>query len=133
MESMELQELQITSERPYQEQVSQPSRDVAPQGQMHRLVARSLIACWVFALLYLLRPDLSLRMWIAPRQPIFQVQNQGYGRAYNAEIRPRIELNPKDHAYRQPVTHYLDWRVTNRLRRPDGLLKQVYLINSESP
>lgn len=48
-------------------------------------------------------------------------------------MRPRIELHPEDHAYRQPVTLHHDWRVTTGLRRPDGLLKQVYLINGEFP
>lgn len=133
MELQKLQELQIVSQIPCQGQAPQPSRAVTPQGQPHRLVTWSLIACWVLALGYLLRPDLSLRMWIAPREPVVQVQNQGYGRSNDAEMRPRIELNPEDHAYRQPVTHYLDWRVTTGLRRPDGLLKQVHLINSEPP
>lgn len=33
--------------------------------------------------------------------------------------------------YREPVTQYLDWHITVDHRRPDGVLKRVYLINGE--
>ncbi|KAJ5774945.1 hypothetical protein N7457_009841 [Penicillium paradoxum] len=48
-------------------------------------------------------------------------------------IRPRIELHPEDHIYRAPATQYLDWSVTSSHRRPDGVLKRVYLINDLFP
>ena len=44
-------------------------------------------------------------------------------------VRPRIELHPEDHVYREPVTQRLDWRVTSDYLRPDGVLKRVYLVN----
>lgn len=47
--------------------------------------------------------------------------------------RPRFELRPEDHVYRLPVIQHLDWRVTADYRRPDGVLKQVYLINELFP
>lgn len=46
-----------------------------------------------------------------------------------ATDRPRIKLHPEDHVYRPPVTQHLNWRITSGLRRPDGVLKQIYLIN----
>lgn len=49
-----------------------------------------------------------------------------------AAIRPIITLHPEDHVYRQSTTQYLDWHVTTDVRRPDGVLKQVYLINGMS-
>ncbi|KAJ5491343.1 hypothetical protein N7539_002910 [Penicillium diatomitis] len=47
--------------------------------------------------------------------------------------RPRIELHPEDHVYREPVTRHLDWRISKDDRRPDGVLKHIYLINDLFP
>ncbi|KKA24127.1 Ferro-O2-oxidoreductase [Rasamsonia emersonii CBS 393.64] len=38
-------------------------------------------------------------------------------------------LHPEEHVYREPTTHQLDWRISAGYRRPDGVLKRVYLIN----
>lgn len=38
-------------------------------------------------------------------------------------------LNPKDHNTREPQTLRMTWNVTRELREPDGVEKQVYLIN----
>jgi hypothetical protein len=51
----------------------------------------------------------------------------------SAANRPRIELRPEDHVYRPPVTQHLDWRITSGQRRPDGVLKEIYLINGVHP
>ncbi|RJE18349.1 Multicopper oxidase [Aspergillus sclerotialis] len=48
-------------------------------------------------------------------------------------VRPRIELHPEDHVYREPVTQRLGWRVTSDYLRPDGVLKRVYLVNGLFP
>ncbi|RMJ22435.1 Multicopper oxidase [Aspergillus sp. HF37] len=48
-------------------------------------------------------------------------------------LRPRIQLHPEDHVYRQPSTQHLDWRVTSDFLRPDGVLKRVYLVNGLFP
>ncbi|KAJ5535848.1 hypothetical protein N7513_009034 [Penicillium frequentans] len=50
-----------------------------------------------------------------------------------AAIRPMITLHPEDHVYRQSTRQSLDWHVTTDLRRPDGVLKQIYLINDSFP
>lgn len=97
------------------------------------MVTWSLVTCLIISLGYLLRPDLSLLSWIAPVQPIVQVRYHRHGSREEAATRTRIELHPEDHAYRQPVTYLLDWHVTTGLRRPDGVMKQVYLINGELP
>lgn len=85
----------------------------------------SLIACLLLALAYLLRPDRFLWSWIPPVQSSRHEQD--------STDRPRVELHPEDHIYRPPVTQHLDWRVTADSRRPDGVLKKVYLINELFP
>ena len=44
-------------------------------------------------------------------------------------FRPRIELHPEDHIYRDPVTQHLEWVITSDNSRPDGVVKQVFQIN----
>lgn len=91
------------------------------------LLSWAIIALLVLALAYPFRLDIHLQSWIGPLL--------GRGSGFNDEtsIRPRIELHPEYHVYRAPVTHHLDWRVTTGERRPDGVLKQVFLINGEAP
>lgn len=38
-------------------------------------------------------------------------------------------LNPQDHNARAPKTLRITWNVTRELRQPDGVEKQIYLIN----
>lgn len=38
-------------------------------------------------------------------------------------------LHPEQHVFRAPQTIRLDWNITREARRPDGVLKDVYLIN----
>ncbi|OAA53343.1 ferro-O2-oxidoreductase [Cordyceps fumosorosea ARSEF 2679] len=42
-------------------------------------------------------------------------------------------LHPKDHIAREPTTLRMSWSVTRELRKPDGVEKQVYLINGQFP
>lgn len=42
-------------------------------------------------------------------------------------------LHPKDHTYRKPTLSILEWRVTKELRSPDGVEKDIYLINGQFP
>ncbi|KAJ9604007.1 hypothetical protein H2200_011529 [Cladophialophora chaetospira] len=44
-----------------------------------------------------------------------------------------IILRPEDHIYRQPKTLTFDWHVTKGFRSPDGVRKEVYLINGCFP
>lgn len=112
---------QIQEQPPSSHQKGAPHRISSPQP----IVTWSLAACLLLALAYLSRPDLSVRSWIAP----LQTPRHGSEDA----IRPRIELHPGDHVYRPPATQHLDWRVTSGHRRPDGVLKEIYLINDLFP
>ncbi|RDK43415.1 laccase [Aspergillus phoenicis ATCC 13157] len=47
--------------------------------------------------------------------------------------RPLIELQPENHVYRDPATQHFDWVVTANHRRPDGVLKRIYLVNGLFP
>ena len=40
-------------------------------------------------------------------------------------------LHPSDHIYRPPTTLYYKWRISTGHRRPDGVLKRVYLVNDD--
>jgi len=44
-----------------------------------------------------------------------------------------IELHPEDHVFRQrrTITHH--WTITSGLRSPDGVKKEVYLVNGQFP
>ncbi|KAJ5131343.1 CAZyme family AA1 [Penicillium bovifimosum] len=93
------------------------------------VVRCSLAACLLIGLVYLLQftPAFSLTPMILLGGNYQQPQTE----AINA--RPQIELHPEDHVYREPTTQYLNWRVTSDDRRPDGVLKRVYLINGLFP
>lgn len=39
------------------------------------------------------------------------------------------QLRPEDHIYRAALTQTLNWSITAEQRRPDGVNKNVYLIN----
>lgn len=45
----------------------------------------------------------------------------------------RSRLHPADHIFRNTTKISQTWRITTGLRRPDGVLKQVYLINGDFP
>lgn len=42
-------------------------------------------------------------------------------------------LHPESHRYRGKTTLYYDWTITRSSRRPDGVLKDVYLVNGLFP
>lgn len=44
-----------------------------------------------------------------------------------------IELHPKNHVFRRPKTITHHWTVTSGFLSPDGVKKQVYLVNGEFP
>lgn len=44
---------------------------------------------------------------------------------------PGIELHPEDHVYREPKAQRLDWVLSSKNIRPDGVLKRVHLINGK--
>lgn len=53
--------------------------------------------------------------------------------SYNPDVnRPRIELHPAEHMSRGPRTQQFHWLVELDNLRPDGVMKEVYLINGTS-
>lgn len=42
-------------------------------------------------------------------------------------------LHPESHRYREKTTLYYDWTITRASRRPDGVLKDVFLVNGLFP
>lgn len=112
-----------------QERQSAPQKVTTPQPKRlsRPLLSWAIISLLVLALVYPFRPDIYLQSWIGP------LLDHRHGFNDETSIRPRIELHPEDHVYREPVTHHLDWRVTTGERRPDGVLKHVFLINGEAP
>ncbi|KAJ5091272.1 hypothetical protein NUU61_006142 [Penicillium alfredii] len=93
------------------------------------MLSWSLVACLLIVLAYLFRPPSipPLGHWVSPAShPHWELHD-------TIAPRPRIELHPEDHVYRPAHTQYLDWRITSGDRRPDGVLKQVYLINKLFP
>ncbi|KAF7196718.1 Iron transport multicopper oxidase fetC [Pseudocercospora fuligena] len=52
---------------------------------------------------------------------------------FRTDFRNVSRLNPEDHVNREPKTLKHKWRVTSGLRRPDGVLRRVYLVNGQFP
>ncbi|KAJ5948165.1 multicopper oxidase-domain-containing protein [Penicillium verhagenii] len=99
------------------------------------IVSRSKIRPWatgvllgalLIALIYLSRPDIYLWGSVSTLQPHHSTLSE-------AALRPLIKLHHEDHAFRQPATLYMNWNVTKGLRRPDGVLKEIYLLNDLFP
>ncbi|KAJ4393579.1 hypothetical protein N0V93_002792 [Gnomoniopsis smithogilvyi] len=42
-------------------------------------------------------------------------------------------LHPKEHRYRETTTFYHEWTITRSSHRPDGVLKDIYLVNGVFP
>lgn len=96
------------------------------------VVISSLVVCVLVILAYLHQrntPDPLQSLFPFPR-----VHGKNHSILHGSDtVRPRIELHPEDHAYREPSTQYLDWKVTSDYLRPDGVLKRVYLVNGGPP
>jgi hypothetical protein len=112
-----------------------PREKLGKQQKHHKqyrpwpVVSWALVACLLIVLAYLQGPaELSLDRLISPIQHPHNTEPEP-GNA--AALRPRIELHPEEYASRPAVTQNQDWRISSGNRRPDGVLKQVYLINGE--
>ncbi|EIT79870.1 multicopper oxidase [Aspergillus oryzae 100-8] len=98
------------------------------------IVICPLILCILSALLFLQQfttPD--------PLRSVLSSPKVHHGETLHSQVhnpdlaRPSIELHPEDHVYRGAVTQHLDWVVAEDYLRPDGVLKQVYLVNGIFP
>lgn len=120
----------LTTQRQYGRKTVPSPEQLAPRpmpGLSQRpwpIVGCSLAACLLIGLVYFLQSSIFLVPLILPGRHHQNIQEH---EAITA--RPRIELHPQDHVHRPAATQYLDWRVTSGFRRPDGVLKRVYLIN----
>lgn len=94
--------------------------------RLNRILLYPLIICALIVLLFLYqstaRASASLQLDIPARLTSSPARDPD-------AFRPRIELHPEDHAHRDPITQSFNWTVTSDHIRPDGVLKQVYLIN----
>jgi FtsP/CotA-like multicopper oxidase with cupredoxin domain len=52
---------------------------------------------------------------------------------YGAAADERFKLSPERHIFRNTTSIQQTWHITQGLRRPDGVLKQLYLINDYFP
>ncbi|KAJ5747083.1 uncharacterized protein N7511_008779 [Penicillium nucicola] len=109
--------------------LEQPEPQMPKQVRPWPIVTWSLVACLLIGLSYLLQStELSSASLVlsGKHHPSPHINGE-------TAIRPGWELHPQDHVYREPVTHFLDWNITADYRRPDGVLKRVYLINDSFP
>ena len=117
-------------------QVSQNREERDPKGtfkpgrsRCSGIIIYPLVVCLLIILAYLYQSNVPdpLRFLIPSRIVPGSLIFRG-----SDSVRPRIQLHPEAHAYRQPVTQHLEWLVTSDYLRPDGVLKRVYLVNGSS-
>ncbi|OGM46751.1 laccase [Aspergillus bombycis] len=98
------------------------------------IVICPLILCILTALLFLQQFTTLDPLRFVLSSPKIHHGETVHSQVHNPDLaRPSIELHPEDHVYREPVTQHLDWVVTADYLRPDGVLKQVYLVNGIFP
>ncbi|PLB48849.1 hypothetical protein P170DRAFT_455674 [Aspergillus steynii IBT 23096] len=96
---------------------------------LYSILFYPLIVCSLIVLVFLYQSKSSFFVLSQPHIP--QLTSPG---AHDPDVlRPKIELHPEDHVHRDPVTQYFEWTVTSDHLRPDGVLKQIYLINGLFP
>lgn len=61
-----------------------------------------------------------------------RIREFSYSKAFLNKDNPYV-LHPEDHVWRDAKTLRYRWRITKSPRRPDGVLKEVYLINDAYP
>lgn len=102
------------------------------KGQSFWMLVLPLALCLLTALAYfqlLSTPDPLEALLLSLRNK----NGQNFSTSHNHDaFRPRIELHPEDHIYRDAVTHHLEWVITSDSLRPDEVLKQVILINGNN-
>lgn len=127
-------ESQQTSQhrRPLLQDPEQPCTvPTPPRRQPWRLIFGCSLGVCVLLLLTLtsLQQPSEARVRIQTISASTQYLHHELGDA--GSVRPRIELHPVEHAHRPATTQAFEWRITKDDRRPDGVRKQVYLINGE--
>ena len=119
---------QYVSSRTPEEDLKTPG----PKSSWHLRTARYLLVVLMFGLLAVVLSD--------------RIKNypSSFGPFSTGVLRPEpeskdgftnigIRLNPADHVHRPSTTLRFDWRITKGFRSPDGVRKEVYLINGQFP
>ncbi|KAK5688636.1 hypothetical protein LTS10_000614 [Elasticomyces elasticus] len=70
----------------------------------------------------------QLRAWPWRRARGLTVHDEASDSPWDA-----FRLHPEDHAFRPPTVLEHNWTISTGFRRPDGVLKQVYLVNDAFP
>ncbi|KKZ63416.1 hypothetical protein EMCG_02303 [[Emmonsia] crescens] len=65
-----------------------------------------------------------------PNSPSYSPEDQVLGQSLHPSTQ---KLHPEAHIYRPATTIHLNWTVTAGYRRPDGVLKRIYLLNGHFP
>lgn len=102
-------------------QTTQPPRRKPKFSVIFALLSTLLLAFFLVFHFQRERPLNPFADWFQPAQ----ANNQHAPRSF--------KLHPEEHAFRDATTHTINWRVTAGKRRPDGVLKRVYLINGLFP
>lgn len=99
------------------------------KGESFWMLVFPLALCLLTALAYLQLFSTPVPLG-ALLLPLRNGNERNFSMSYNPDaFRPRIELHPEDHIYRDAATQHLEWVITSDSSRPDGVLKQVFLIN----
>lgn len=108
-------------------------RGTQPRPPRKALLATALLATLLLAFL-LISHTPSLSLWRHLPNITSLGSNRGpskqetYGHSPNT-----FTLRPEDHVFRNATTVTHHWRITAGDRRPDGVLKRVYLVNGAFP
>lgn len=104
------------------------AREPHHQPPAKRLVLPTAILFTV-VLLYLLLPRLHHDI----AKPLATITGDSQGEDLGTNFDSKFKLHPEDHVYRNASTFTHHWRITSGDRRPDGVLKRVYLVNNDFP
>lgn len=87
------------------------------------------VTLFTVALLYLLLPQLHHDI----AKPLIAITGGSQQEGHAANSDSKFKLHPEDHVYRNASTFTHHWCITSGDRRPDGVLKHVYLVNNDFP
>ncbi|KAL2391109.1 ferro-O2-oxidoreductase [Blastomyces gilchristii SLH14081] len=93
--------------------------------------SRSYLASVVIFLVLVVSFLGALRIPRSP--PYYSSQNRVLGPTQQQQHPGAQRLHPEAHIYRTVRTIRLNWTVTAGYRRPDGVLKRIYLVNGQFP
>jgi FtsP/CotA-like multicopper oxidase with cupredoxin domain len=95
---------------------------------------RPLGLAFAFLMLAMISWKASSALFIAsgPSRP-FKISGETGKEDVSQEQMLGIQLHPEDHVFRDPKTIAYNWTITSGFRSPDGVKKEVYLVNDLFP